>query len=786
MNAPDPSPLLLPSGTAWRRPTAGRAAVLIDGQVYFRALRTALKHARHQVIILAWELHTKVTLDRDRPVTEDGRADDGWPVALLPMLLEALERNPDLHIHVVLWRAAVLFRLERELPFDAARAWDVHPRLHFREDGDLPALASHHQKVVVVDDRVAFAGGMDIAPTRWDTPGHRAGDPRRYNPDGSVSGPYHDLQMVVDGDAARALGDLARGRWARAAGEILEPPPQPDSASPDSPGRDSWPDPWPDRVEPDFRDVVVAIARTEHPTKTTAGVREVEQGILQAIAGARRWIYVEQQYLTSHAVAAALGKRLEEDDGPEVVIVLPEGSDGAAQQAVMDVARDKVIADLRARDAYGRFGVFWPEARGVDADGATVRQPVYVHAKAMVVDGRMLRVGSANFANRSMGLDTECDLAIEVAPDTPEAARIDLIARTLVGNLLGVPAERVAEARNACGGSLLRAISVLREESVGDETTGNTLVAFTHHAPALLAELSPDLRITDPDRPIDADTAAALLLEDDAEALQASAAASKAARTSDLEAAADEMTPGTGRRAWMILGGCVAVLAALILAWSFTPLHQWVDPQAIVSRLAGWADEPMAPVIAAGLFVVLGLTGFPVLVMVLTSGLLFDPGIAVLVNFAGVIGSAVTLFGIGRLVGRQAVERFGGRAIPALSRRLARSGAATVAALRNLPVAPFTVVNLVCGSTHIRFRDYLLGTVLGMAPGILALSLFGDQVADLFEDPSLGGIAMALGLAVGTAGIAHVLQRWAERRDESGDERDPPAGAPVEEGTPAQ
>ena len=88
----------------------------------------------------------------------------------------------------------------------------------------------------------------------------------------------------------------------------------------------------------------------------------------------------------------------------------------------MGVARQRLLAHLRRADVHDRFRIYTP----VTAAGA----PVYVHAKVLVIDDRLLRIGSSNLNNRSMGLDTECDLAIDAAPDAPDAP---VIARAVEG-----------------------------------------------------------------------------------------------------------------------------------------------------------------------------------------------------------------------------------------------------------------------------------------------------------------------------------------------------------------
>ena len=206
-------------------------------------------------------------------------------------------------------------------------------------DDKHPFGASQHQKVLVVDDAVAFSGGIDLSKWRWDTPEHVINDKRRVDPDGKPYPPFHDVQMLVDGDAAAALGELARKRWLRATEEEIE-----------RRTRDPATHPWPASLQPLMHDVPVAIARTLADYAGKKGVREVERLYLDSIAAAERFIYIENQYLTAHCIAEALAQRLRQSDGPEVVIVMPEKTGGWLEQHIMDVLRSRLVNQLREAD----------------------------------------------------------------------------------------------------------------------------------------------------------------------------------------------------------------------------------------------------------------------------------------------------------------------------------------------------------------------------------------------------------------------------------------------------
>jgi phosphatidylserine/phosphatidylglycerophosphate/cardiolipin synthase-like enzyme len=211
----------------------------------------------------------------------------------------------------------------------------------------------------------------------------------------------------------------------------------------------------------DFRDVDVAVARTQPAYRNRPAVREVEALYLDAIAAARRWIYIENQYVTSIAIGEALAARLEERDGPEVVIVQPRHCEGLLENSTMGPLRGRLAQRLYAADRHGRLQLYYPHVSGL-APGMRLT----VHAKVLVVDDRILRIGSANLNNRSMGLDSECDLAIESRGDPARAAGIAAIRDQLVGEHIGRKPEEVTELMRTAG-SLVRTIEELSGENRG-------------------------------------------------------------------------------------------------------------------------------------------------------------------------------------------------------------------------------------------------------------------------------------------------------------------------------
>lgn len=432
VDTPGAERLIVPGETCWRSAPADRMALIVDGADYLRSVKDAMLSARHRIVVIGWDLDYRTEFER-------GQKTLAGPNQL------------GLFLHWLLWhrRELDVYLLKsnlRLLPAFDAFWFGIAPvrvlnqftsaRMHFAVDGAHPTGAVHHQKIVVIDDTTAFCGGIDMTIGRWDTREHRPDDPRRNGP-GEVYGPRHEVAAVVDGAAAHLLAQQARDRWEVATGQTLPDVVRPASA-------------WPDLVGPALHDVEVGVARTLPELRGRSEVREIEALNLASIAGACDVIYLENQYLASRSVAQALAERLREPDGPEVVIVLPRSSESRLEQQSMDSARESMVRLLRAADEYGRLGVYWPVAENGVA--------VYVHSKVMVIDGRLLRVGSSNLNNRSLGFDSECDVAIEADPAVSNCADVESLILSfrdgLAAEHLGVSLEDFRDEMGRRGGFL--------------------------------------------------------------------------------------------------------------------------------------------------------------------------------------------------------------------------------------------------------------------------------------------------------------------------------------------
>jgi len=636
---------------------------------------------------------------------------NGPPALLGEFLNWLVQRRHSLHVHVLNWDYPMVFGTDREFPPLYGFGWTPARRVHLRYDDTHPVAGSHHQKIVVIDDSVAFIGGIDLTVRRWDSPEHLPQDPRRVAY-GKPYPPFHDLMVLLDGEAAKSLGMLARERWHAATGQKLR-------ALGVRPDRED--DPWPPSFTPELQSVEVGIARTAPPRGELPAIKEVEKLYLDMIAAAEKSLYIENQYFTAPRIAAALEMRLGEPNGPEIVLVLRLLSHGWLEEHTMHVLRTRLIERLRKADRYGRFRVYYPHVPGL-TEGCCLD----VHSKAMVVDERVLRIGSSNLCNRSLGLDTEADVAIE-ARGRPQVANVIRRFRDrLLAEHLGVPLEKVRVEIERTG-SLHGAIKTLMHE-------GRSLreLATLPEWPEAIVNVA---AVADPDEPIALD---ALLVD----------------RHHD-----GEETP-LEKPQWIQLGMIGALVLGLMALWRWTPLAHTVSAETVIRWAEDFGNLWWAPLLVMALYTPACLVMFPRPLITLAAVIAFGPWLGFGYALLGICASAVVTYYIGRRMKRDTVRRLAGPKLDRMIDVLKKYGLLAMTLLRLVPIAPFAVESIVAGAIHMRLRDVIIGTAVGLLPGTLATTIFGDAI-----ETALTGAGEVnwwlVGIAVGLLGGGIIaVKRW--------------------------
>jgi phospholipase D1/2 len=737
-------PLLVEGDTCWRCARAARVAVLIDAASYFEALRASLLAAQHSVFILGWELHSRTRLEGH------SRPKDGAPVELGKLLRWLLKRRPELELRILLWNHPVLYSVHREV-FPRWIFWPREPeRAEILLDSHLPLGASHHEKLVIVDDEVAYCGGVDLTVRRWDIAAHHPAEPRRRDPARKPYVPLHDVQVVVDGEAAAALGERARTRWRHAGGKRPVPALRRSARAGNV---------WPGHVKPDFQNLQVGIMRTVAALEESDHeIREIERATVAALERADRFVYIENQYITSKTACEALAARMRINSSLETIVVTTREAGGWLEARTMGVGRQDFMAafDEPALARRIRFVAPLAHAKGpVDEDSAKIvvdgTLSIHVHAKVLVVDDTFLRIGSSNLNNRSMGYDTECDVAVEARKASDRAA-IASVRNRLIAEHWGSNEQSVATALDGAE-SIHAALASLPRVPVF-----STARAARHPRlqPWHRAARAPAYRTVTPIEREKRSGSEVIVMLGDPE---------RVVSTDELMAQATGIPRVRPLKVALALLAAAAAVGALLFGLAQSGLGMNDVAERVGVGIESLAGNPWRVPLVLLVFVLASVVSVPILALIGATVVTLGPVLGFACSAVGTMLAAGATFGVGRLIGRKPLQRWLGKRLDALEQRIAKRGVIAIALIRKVPIAPFTFVNMALGALGIRFRDFLVGTGLGMLPGIAAFAFVSERAMDAWRDPTPQNVALIGGAIVLWLGVVFGIQWLLNRRE---------------------
>jgi phosphatidylserine/phosphatidylglycerophosphate/cardiolipin synthase-like enzyme len=366
---PSPTDRLFAAGDP--PPRAGcRLEVLIDGAAALPAIAETMRRARSHIHITGWHIAAHFELER------------GDPSLVLGALLAELAQRVD--VRVIVWAGAPLplfhpTRKEVEaevgrLVRDTAIRCERDPREH--------PVHCHHEKTIVVDDEVAFVGGIDLtdlAGDRYDAPDHAAR--RKLG--------WHDATSRIEGPAVADVAAHFAMRWREVTGETLPPPVAPAPLGGDGTS-------------------TVQVVRTvseDMYDSVPHGDFRILESYIRALRSAQRFIYLENQFLWSPEIVELLADKLRHPpaDDFRLVVLLPAKANNG-----QDDTRGQLAMLIDADDGHDRFLATTIRSRTGGRD-----DPLYVHAKIGIVDDRWLTIGSANLNSHSLLNDTEMNVVTD-------------------------------------------------------------------------------------------------------------------------------------------------------------------------------------------------------------------------------------------------------------------------------------------------------------------------------------------------------------------------------------
>lgn len=224
---------------------------------------------------------------------------------------------------------------------------------------------------------------------------------------------------------------------------------------------------------------------------------------------------------------------------------------------------------------------------------------------------------------------------------------------------------------------------------------------------------------------------------------------------------------------WVLAGAYLLLFAFLVWAWQQPQWRAQLEPQALAAHGRQLLDMPLGPVMVLLGYVVAVMMAMPVAALITVGVLVFGPWPGMAYALFGMVAGSIVTYGIGRFTGATLVDRWSTRGkVHVLASLLKRRGLWAVFIIRALPVAPFIMVNMTAGAFRVRFRDYVLGTLLGLVPGTVIIALFMDRLKAAFADPGVTTVALLLGFAA----LFGAVMWWMRRLARQGSDVTPRSG----------
>lgn len=689
--------LFEPGRNCWRVEKATYASMVVDCGNYYRDVHESIMKAKHSIFIVGWDIDSRIRLVRG-----DHKKNPDDPETLYDLIVKKASENPDLQVYMNQWNNTVMFSGDRE--FMPALKWRKAnlPNIHFRLDSVIPFHGSQHQKIILIDDETVYTGGMDIGTKRWDSRLHEPHHEHRYDPvkpkDLEPNGHYisnHDIQIVLAGPPAQALAELARKRWKMTA-DYDPIPIRPYDAV-------GVPNSWPDSDPPDFENIDVGIALTLPPLGKQPPVRQIEELYLDQIKRAEKFIYMENQYFAYDRIASAINQQLK--DKPDLRVLLFSSRDPQGKIEEVSMWRKRI----RFRKIIERGGVGDRVAMTYcfSTDGEK-NQPLHVHSKVMMVDDKFLHVGSANINGRSMMLDSECDVVL-LGYDEKSCAKIADIRNDLIREHSGmekVDTQRLVE-EGAPIDDFLKDVSYSTQHfrRVRDSVNlGTGFMSFlASYGEPKEPTLNPVMEV--------------------------------------LSSYNDNVSfPHKRVSAAFLL---IMLFLLFALCWKFTPVAEYITAANFADQITALGSSPWAFPIVVGIFVIGGFVFMPVTVMIAATAAAFGPVMGLCMALAGSLASAYVTFLIGFFAGEKLFKNWTNTAFEKITTRVHGTGVIGIATLRMIPLAPFTLVNMILGVTKVRALPFMAGTFLGLLPGTIAMVLLGDSLGQIWRNPDLQNLGYA-------------------------------------------
>lgn len=674
----------IPGSNCWQISQAHHATPLIDCANFYRAVHRAIVKSKQSIFVLGWEIDSQQRLLRGN---EERNSE--IPSVFVNLLDWKARTCPEINIYLCRWDGTIVFVRDRDLMPEYVWASQTPENVHICVDTKVPMGGSHHQKIILVDDELVFTGGMDIARQRWDERTHRVQEPERTDFKGSY-GPYHDTQIVMDGPITHLFAKIARERWFNATGYHAIPIRQTDRNA------DRLAEQWPEHFPPLMNRFKVAVSRTLPRIEDQEPVQEIKQQYVDLISIAENFIYIENQFLTSEEIAYALNKRLKEKPALKVLVISSYAPQGIWERESLWAGRidfKKIVEKDLGPDRFKLTCTVITDAEGKN-------HYKRIHSKVMVIDDRFLTIASSNLNHRSLVLDTECDVTF-IAENQDQRDIISFVRNDLIAEHTGRTAEQIKRILSKKF-SLKQIMNVHSSDSYRLKEIDDT--KFTDKSLQTIANL-----FADPKSPLMSYVS--------------------------LFDSSPKLEPFRNPRKHRLAISIVLIFLGFYLLSLIRHNLDWFSPDRVQEFLVYARSSPFSLPLVCLIYIVGGLVLFPVTLISLMTAAVFGALLGPIYCMAGALSSGALMFWIGNLAGLKGLRRLFGDRIRAIDNKFNKAGVFGMAAIRFLPVAPYTLVNLAAGISSIRFFDFMMGTFLGFLPGFIVKGFVGDSLVQILIEP---------------------------------------------------
>jgi uncharacterized membrane protein YdjX (TVP38/TMEM64 family) len=216
--------------------------------------------------------------------------------------------------------------------------------------------------------------------------------------------------------------------------------------------------------------------------------------------------------------------------------------------------------------------------------------------------------------------------------------------------------------------------------------------------------------------------------------------------------------------AWGKIAAIAVAIALLAAVWRWTPLGEYVTAERIVGWTRAVRETWWAPLALIGAYLVGSVLMFPRPILTLVSVMTFGVWLGLAYSTVGILIAAAATYYAGRLMRRETVRRIAGDRLEKAAKPVKQHGVVATFAANMMPTPPFVVQNVIAGAIRVPAVHFMLGTLLALIPGVLAWTVFGDQLMAALDDTSNVSWWVIAAAVILFASFVFLTRRWLKQK----------------------